>query len=190
MKLAVRTGNVWVEAQAAVEEMDNIVKLLKNKMWNYISSNYKPNFLELMIKDIDVGILAFISTPEEVFKEADVNYIDARTSENASRKANIPFFEEVVTTIALTAKKDTIVVTKSPVPDGTNDRLLEIIGHNKLYHINIVIVSNLKFFQASIKCRTVYLQKVSESFNQVVNKVALIRKLNAQLHASLESWCG
>ena len=89
-----------------------------------------------------VGRLAFISTCKDVFKEADAIYIAVGTPGNESGSANLMYVEEVVTTIALTAKKDTIVVTKSPVPGGTNDRLLEIIGHNKLYHINIGRVSN------------------------------------------------
>ena len=55
--------------------------------------------------------------------------------------------KDVATTIALTAKQDTIVVTKSTVPVGTNDRLLQIINHNKLYHINIEIVSNPEFLK-------------------------------------------
>ena len=42
--------------------------------------------------------------------------------------------KDVATTIALTAKQDTIVVTESTVPDGTNGRLRQIIDHNKLYH--------------------------------------------------------
>ena len=55
--------------------------------------------------------------------------------------------KDVATTIALTAKQDTIVVTKSTVPVGTNDRLRQIIDHNKLYHINIEIVSDIKFLK-------------------------------------------
>ena len=42
--------------------------------------------------------------------------------------------KDVATTIALTAKQDTIVVTKSTAPDGTNGRLRQIIDRNKLYH--------------------------------------------------------
>ena len=60
---------------------------------------------------------------------------------------NITGVKDVATTIALTAKQDTIVVTKSTVPVGTNDRLLQIIDHNKLYHINIEIVSNPEFLK-------------------------------------------
>ena len=61
---------------------------------------------------------------------------------------NLTYVEDVATTIALTAKKETIVVTKSTVPVGTNDRLLQIIDHNKLYHINYKVVSKLKFLSS------------------------------------------
>jgi len=53
--------------------------------------------------------------------------------------------KDVATTIALTAKKDTIVVPKSTVPDSTNGRLRKIIDRNKLYHILNKINSNLRF---------------------------------------------
>ena len=79
-------------------------------------------------------------------KEADVIYIAVGTPEKESGLSNLTYVEDVATTIALTAKKDTIVVTKSTVPVGTNDRLLQIIDHNKLYHIKVV--SNLEFLNS------------------------------------------
>ncbi len=78
-------------------------------------------------------------------KEADVIYYAIETPENEDGSANLTYAEDMATTSALTAKKDTIVVTKSTVPVGTNDRLLQIIDHNKLYHINIEVVSKLEF---------------------------------------------
>lgn len=163
---------------------------------NNIFPIYEPSLPEIMIKNIEAGSLALITTYEEVLKEVEVIYITVGTPENEGGSANLTFLEEVVTTIALTAKKDSIVVTKSFVPSGTNDRLQQIIGHKKLYHINIGKVLNPYFLKVSI--RKICLQKISEGIIQVVNKsnlkkvndiVPVIRKLNAQLRVSLESWC-
>lgn len=116
-------------------------------MRNGISPIYEPGLSELMTKNMQAGRLSFTSSYEEGFHEADVIYIAVGTPENEDGSANLTYVENVATTIALTAKKDTIVVTKSTVPVGTNDRLRQIINHNKLYHINIEIVSNPEFLK-------------------------------------------
>ena len=117
------------------------------KMKRGISPIYEPGIEELMGKNIGNGRLKFTSNYEEGFDGADVIYIAVGTPENEDGSANLKYVENVATTIALTAKKDTIVVTKSTVPVGTNDRLQQIINRNKLYHIKIEVVSNPEFLK-------------------------------------------
>ena len=57
----------------------------------------------------------------------------------------LSYVKNLTTTIALPAKKDAIVVTKSTVPVGTKGQLRQIIDLNKLYHINDEIELNLLF---------------------------------------------
>ena len=71
---------------------------------------------------------------------------------------NITGLKDVATTIALTAKKDTIVVTKSTVPVGTNGRLRQIIDYTKLYHKIKKNNSNL-IFAINKKVNQFYLQR-------------------------------
>ena len=154
MKLAVvGTGYVGLVTRVTLSEVGHHVTCIDiddaklEKMRHGISPIYEPGLSELMSKNIEAGRLSFSSNHEEGFHEADVIYIAVGTPENEDGSANLTYVENVATTIALTAKKDTIVVTKSTVPVGTNDRLRQIIDHNKLYHINIEIVSDIKFLK-------------------------------------------
>lgn len=154
MKLAVvGTGYVGLVTGVTLSEIGHHVTCIDiddakvEKMRHGISPIYEPGLSELMSQNIEAGRLSFSSNHEEGFHEADVIYIAVGTPENEDGSANLTYVENVATTIALTAKKDTIVVTKSTVPVGTNDRLRQIIDHNKLYHINIEIVSNPEFLK-------------------------------------------
>ena len=154
MKLAIAgTGYVGLVTGVTLAEIGHHVTCIDidrakvEKMKRGISPIYEPGLSELMKKNIAAGRLAFTCNHEEGFNEADVIYIAVGTPENEDGSANLSYVEDVATTIALTAKKDTIVVTKSTVPVGTNDRLLQIIDHNKLYHINIEVVSNPEFLR-------------------------------------------
>ena len=154
MKLAVvGTGYVGLVTGVTLSEIGHHVTCIDideakiEIMRNGISPIYEPGLSELMRKNIEAGRLSFTSNHEDGFHEADVIYIAVGTPENEDGSANLTYVENVATTIALTAKQDTIVVTKSTVPVGTNDRLLQIIDHNKLYHINIEIVSNPEFLK-------------------------------------------
>lgn len=154
MKLAVAgTGYVGLVTGVTLSEIGHHVTCVDidevkvEKMKKGISPIYEPDLSELMKKNIGAGRLDFTTSYEEGFHDASVIYIAVGTPENDDGSANLQYVEQVATTIALTAKQDTIVVTKSTVPVGTNDRLQQIINHTKLYHISIEVVSNPEFLK-------------------------------------------
>lgn len=154
MKLTVvGTGYVGLVTGVTLSEIGHHVtcvdidKVKIEKMKKGISPIYEPFLSELMQKNIEAGRLSFTTSFEEGFNDAQVIYIAVGTPENDDGSANLQYVEQVATTIALTAKQDTIVVTKSTVPVGTNDRLQRIIDHTKLYHISIEVVSNPEFLR-------------------------------------------
>ncbi len=154
MKIAVvGTGYVGLVTGVTLAEIGHHVACIDldeakvEKMRKGISPIYEPGLSELMKKNIEAGRLTFTCNHEEGFNEADVIYIAVGTPENEDGSANLTYVIDVATTIALTAKQDTIVVTKSTVPVGTNNRLQQIINHNKLYHIHIEVVSNPEFLK-------------------------------------------
>lgn len=154
MKVAVvGTGYVGLVTGVTLSEIGHHVTCVDidevkvDKMKKGISPIYEPNLSELMNKNIGAGRLNFTTNYEEGFSNAQVIYIAVGTPENDDGSANLQYVEQVATTIALTAKQDTIVVTKSTVPVGTNDRLQRIIDCTKLYHISIEVVSNPEFLR-------------------------------------------
>ncbi|MGN7476665.1 UDP-glucose dehydrogenase family protein [Solibacillus silvestris] len=154
MKVAVvGTGYVGLVTGVALSEIGHHVTCIDideakvKKMRKGVSPIFEPSLSNFMKKNIQAGRLYFTTDYEDGFKEAQVIYIAVGTPENEDGSANLQYVEQVATTIALTAKQDTIVVTKSTVPVGTNDRLRQIIDHNKLYHINIEVVSNPEFLR-------------------------------------------
>ena len=154
MKIAVvGAGYVGLVTSTCLAEIGHYVTCIDSNqkkielMKKGIAPLYEPGLTELMQKNCELGRLSFTVSYEEAFEQRDVIYIAVGTPENSDGSANLMYVEEVATTIALTAKKDTIVVTKSTVPVGTNDRLQEIIDRNKLYHINISVVSNPEFLR-------------------------------------------
>lgn len=139
MKLAVvGTGYVGLVTGVTLSEIGHHVTCIDineakvEEMRNEISPIYESRLSKLMEDNTFTGRMDFKCNHEEGFNEA----IALEMLENDDGSANLIYeAEDVATTIALTAKQDTIVVTKSTVPVGTNDRLLQIIDHNKLYHI-------------------------------------------------------
>ena len=103
---------------------------------------YNPELTELIQNNCQLDQFSFTCDYEEGSEQIEIVYIVVCISENEYGSTNLQYVEQVVTTIALTAKQDTIVVTKSTVPVGTNDRLQRIIDYTKLYHITAIIVLN------------------------------------------------
>lgn len=154
MKIAVvGTGYVGLVTGVALSEIGHHVTCIDiddikvGKMKKGISPIYEPELSELMRKNIGEGRLNFTTSYEEGFNDAQVIYIAVGTPENDDGSANLQYVEQAAATIALTVKQDTIVVTKSTVPVGTNDRLQQLINHTKLYQISIEVVSNPEFLK-------------------------------------------
>ncbi|RHW39531.1 UDP-glucose/GDP-mannose dehydrogenase family protein [Lysinibacillus yapensis] len=154
MKLAVvGTGYVGLVTGVCLAEIGHHVTCIDidemkvEKMKKGIVPIYEPGLSELMNKNMAAGRLSFTSSHNEGFAGAEVVYIAVGTPQKDDGSANLTYVEQVAVTIAKTAKNETIVVTKSTVPVGTNDRLQTIINQNKLSPIKIEVVSNPEFLR-------------------------------------------
>lgn len=117
------------------------------KLKKGISPIYEPGLTDLLLKHVSNDSLVFTTSHQEGYDQAEAIFIAVGTPENADGSADLTYVESVVTKIARTTKQDTIVVTKSTVPVGTNDRLQKIINCNKNSHVNINVVSNPEFLR-------------------------------------------
>ncbi|TWT03594.1 UDP-glucose/GDP-mannose dehydrogenase family protein [Planomicrobium sp. CPCC 101079] len=154
MKIAVvGTGYVGLVTGVSLSEIGHIVTCIDideakvEKMRTGFSPIYEPGLSELMAKNIAENRLFFTTEHQEGFKDADVIYIAVGTPENADGSANLRFVEQVAKDIAMNISQDTVVVTKSTVPVGTNDKIKQIIHENLANKVKVDIVSNPEFLK-------------------------------------------
>jgi UDPglucose 6-dehydrogenase len=117
------------------------------KMQQGISPIYEPGLEELMKKNIQEERLSFTADEKIAYEHADVIYIAVGTPENEDGSANLTYVEEAALAISRYVKKDTIVVIKSTVPVGTNDRIQALINQHKSPDIRVTVVSNPEFLR-------------------------------------------
>ncbi|MFC3886457.1 UDP-glucose dehydrogenase family protein [Bacillus songklensis] len=117
------------------------------RMRDGISPIYEPGLDELIKKNIEAGRLHFTAFAEEAYRHKDIIYIAVGTPENEDGSANLQYVEAVASAIAEHIDQDVIVVTKSTVPVGTNDRIKQIIEQKKKQNVEVEIVSNPEFLR-------------------------------------------
>lgn len=113
------------------------------KMSKGISPIYEPGLADLMIKNMER--LTFTTDYASAYKDAEVIFIGVGTPEKKDGSANLTYVYKVAEQIAENAKNDCIVVIKSTVPIGTNDKVEAFITEKAKDGISIHIASNPEF---------------------------------------------
>ncbi|MCL6584920.1 MAG: UDP-glucose/GDP-mannose dehydrogenase family protein [Anoxybacillus sp.] len=108
---------------------------------------YEPGLEELMIKNIVNGRLHFTTDHQQAFRYAQIIYIAVGTPQREDGAADLRFIEQVAKQIAEHIIEDVIVVTKSTVPVGTNEKIREIINLHKKENVHVDVVSNPEFLR-------------------------------------------
>lgn len=108
-----------------------------------ISPIYEPGLDLLMSNNMDK--LNFTVDYKSAYKDADVIFIGVGTPEKKDGSANLSYVFEVAEQIAKNIEKECVVVIKSTVPIGTNDKIESFIKNNMKNDIEIHIASNPEF---------------------------------------------
>lgn len=109
---------------------------------------FEPGLQEMIKKNITEDRLRFTNQVGEGIDQARVIYIAVGTPSNAEGTADLKSIEEAAISIARFISQDAVIVTKSTVPIGTNDRIRAIIEENKRdVSVTIDIVSNPEFLR-------------------------------------------
>ena len=152
MKIVVAgTGYVGLVTGACLSEMGHKVTCVdidKNKvelMKSGISPIYEPGLDELLERNYRENRLDFTIDYKNAYKDADVIFIGVGTPEREDGSANLDYVFTVCKEIAESIEKDTLVVVKSTVPIGTNDKIEEFLKENVKENINIEVASNPEF---------------------------------------------
>ncbi|WP_003545041.1 UDP-glucose dehydrogenase family protein [Desulfotomaculum nigrificans] len=104
---------------------------------------FEPGLEELMRENADR--LTYTTDYKSAYRNADVIFIAVGTPEKKDGSANLHYVYEVAKQIAVSVEKDCIVVVKSTVPVGTNDKIENIIKENLKYGVTVEVVSNPEF---------------------------------------------
>ena len=148
------TGYVGLVTAVCLAEKGNTVTcvdidLEKIKLLNNgVSPIYEPELEELMWKNRDR--ITYVSDYKETYSYSDVIIIAVGTPEKKDGSANLQYIYGVAKQIANTVVKDCVVVIKSTVPVGTNDKVERIIKENLNYEVNIDVVSNPEFSSSRV----------------------------------------
>lgn len=152
MKIAVAgTGYVGLVAGVCFAEVGHdviCVDIDENKvnlMKSGVSPIYEEGLEELMQKNYAAGRLDYSTDYKEAYKNADAIFIGVGTPEMPDGSANLSYIAEVARQIAENIVHDCLVVVKSTVPVGTNDRVEQFIKDFLINDVNVEVASNPEF---------------------------------------------
>lgn len=108
-----------------------------------ISPIYEEGLEELMHESMDN--LTFTTDYASAYKDANVIFIGVGTPEKKDGSANLTYVYKVAKQIAETVEHDCVVVVKSTVPIGTNDKVEAYLNANLAHDVQISVASNPEF---------------------------------------------
>ena len=117
------------------------VKLMKSG----VSPIYEQDLEELMRKNYEAGRLDYTTDYKSAYKDADAIFIGVGTPEQPDGSANLSYIATVSRQIAESIEKDCLVVVKSTVPIGTNDKVEQFIKDFLVNDVKVEVASNPEF---------------------------------------------
>ncbi|MFT7828727.1 UDP-glucose dehydrogenase family protein [Priestia megaterium] len=167
-KIAVAgTGYVGLVAGVCFAEMGHQVTCVdidQNKvelMKSGVSPIYEIDLQDLMKKNYQVGRLDYTTDYQSAYKDADAIFIGVGTPEQPDGSANLSYIATVARQIAESVEKDCLVVVKSTVPVGTNDKVEQFIQDFLVNDVRVEVASNPEFLaQGSAVHDTLHAERV------------------------------
>ncbi|ODV54856.1 MULTISPECIES: UDP-glucose dehydrogenase family protein [Lysinibacillus] len=147
------TGYVGLVTGAVLSDIGHVVTCLDineekiNTLKKGQSPIYEPGLDEILTRNIEENRLTFTTSAQEAFAQADIIFIAVGTPQGEDGVADLSYIEQAAKDIAKNVEHDVIVVVKSTVPVGTNDRVEEILHANMVAGLQIHVVSNPEFLR-------------------------------------------
>lgn len=111
---------------------------------------YEPGLAELVAKNRENERLFFTTSLQEALVDADAVFIAVGTPPDEDGSADLHYVLEVASEIGALIQDYTVVVTKSTVPVGTNQRVKEVIRgelERRGVEIGFDVASNPEFLK-------------------------------------------
>ena len=152
MKIAVAgTGYVGLVAGVCFAEVGHNVTCVdidENKvalMRSGVSPIYEADLEELMQKNYAAGRLTYTTDYAAAYLDADAIFIGVGTPERPDGSADLSYIATVARQIAESVEHDCLVVVKSTVPIGTNDKVEQFINDFLVRDVKVEVASNPEF---------------------------------------------
>lgn len=167
-KIAVAgTGYVGLVAGVCFAEVGHQVTCVDidetkvNIMKSGVSPIYEAGLEELMQKNYAAGRIDYTTDYRSAYRDADVIFIGVGTPEQPDGSANLSYIATVARQIAETIVKDCLVVVKSTVPIGTNDKVEQFIRDFLVHDVKVEVASNPEFLaQGSAVHDTLHAERI------------------------------
>lgn len=152
MKLVVAgTGYVGLVAGVCFAEVGHSVTCVDidsdkiERLKQGISPIYEEHLEDLMQKNYAAGRLSYTTDYSAAYKEAEVIFIGVGTPELPDGSANLSYIATTARQIAESVERDCLVVVKSTVPVGTNDKVEQFIKDFLVRDVTVEVASNPEF---------------------------------------------
>lgn len=120
---------------------------------------YEPQLESLMLQNRER--LTYTTDYIEAYHDADVIFIGVGTPEKKDGSANLTYVFQVAGQIAENIQKDSVIVIKSTVPIGTNDKVENYIQTHLVHKVHISVASNPEFLsQGTAVQDTLYANRI------------------------------
>ena len=134
-------NRIAIEYFHALTDGNYGMKFLKEIVYQYLEIAHE----ELMQKNNARGTLHFTTDHVAAYKDADAIFIGVGTPEMPDGSANLSYIATVSRQIAESVEKDCLVVVKSTVPVGTNDKVEQFIKDFLVHDVKVEVASNPEF---------------------------------------------
>lgn len=118
---------------------------------NGISPIYEQDLTELM--ELNKERLNYTTDFFSAYKNADVIFVGVGTPEKTDGSANLSYVFNVIKQIAHSVEKDCVIVIKSTVPIGTNDKVEILVNQELRNKVNVHVASNPEFLSQGTAIR-------------------------------------
>lgn len=152
MKIAVAgTGYVGLVAGVCFAEKGHDVTCVDvdeskvQMMRRGVTPIYEEGLEELMQKNNAAGRLHYTTDYQSAYKDAEAIFIGVGTPEQPDGSANLSYIATASRQIAESVERDCLVVVKSTVPVGTNDKVEQFIRDFLVRDVKVEVASNPEF---------------------------------------------
>ena len=126
---------------------------------NGISPIYEDGIEALMNRNHDR--ISYTANEQEAYLYSNVIFIAVGTPEKKDGSANLSFVWEAVDSIIKNVHNDSIIIIKSTVPIGTNQKIEEYMNKNGNYNSKYYVVSNPEFLSQGTAIKdTMYASRI------------------------------